>query len=43
MEGTNYIDHRLPCTDMISHIIVGENGIGLFDLYGRLLYVWIKD
>ena len=43
MEGTNYIDHRLPCAGMISHIIVGENGIELFDLYGRLLYIWIKD
>lgn len=43
MEGTNYIDHRLPCADMVRNVIVGKNGIALLDMYGRLLYIWIKD
>lgn len=43
MKGTNYIDHRLPCKDMIEYIIVGKWCVGFFDIHGSLLYLVIQD
>lgn len=38
-EGTNYIDHRIQCKDMIKHIAVGKECIIVFDINWQLLYV----
>ena len=43
MEGTNYIDHRFPCADMIKHIIVGKKSIVPIDIHGEILYFIIQD
>lgn len=44
MEGTNYIDHRLPCKDMIWQILViGGSLIAALDINGDLLYLVIRD
>lgn len=42
-EGTNYIDHRFPCADMIKHIIVGKECIAPIDIHGEILYFIIQD
>ena len=42
-EGTNYIDHRFPCKDMIRDVIVGRGWIATLDMYGNLLYLVIRD
>lgn len=39
MKGTNYIDHRFQCEDMIKHIAVGKGCIIVFDINWQLLYV----
>ena len=44
MEGTNYIDHRFPCKDMIGQILViGGSLIAALDINGDLLYLVIRD
>lgn len=43
MKGTNYIDHRLSCKDMVRSVIATSKGIELLDMYRRLLYIWIED
>ena len=43
MEGTNYIDHRLPCRDMIGDVIVGKWWVAFLDIHGNLLYLVIQD
>ena len=42
-KGTNYIDHRFPCADMIKHIIVGKECIAPIDIHGEVLYFVIQD
>lgn len=39
MKGTNYIDHRFQCKDMIKHTVVGKEYIIAFDINLQLLYV----
>lgn len=39
MKGTNYIDRRFQCKDMIKHIVVGKECIIAFDINLQLLYV----
>lgn len=39
MKGTNYIDNRFQCKDMIKHIVVGKECIIVFDINWQLLYV----
>nr|DAO24058.1 MAG TPA: hypothetical protein [Caudoviricetes sp.] len=43
MKGTNYIDHRFQCKDMIKHIAVGKGCIIAFDINLQLLYVVYND
>lgn len=43
MEGTNYIDNRFPCKDMVRHVIAGQGCIATIDAHGRLLYIVIFD
>lgn len=43
MEGTNYIDHRFQCGDMIRSILITKTSIKVIDIHGRLLYVIIPD
>ena len=45
MEGTNYIDHRLPCADMVKWLDLGELGCSykMIDVNGRLMYIIIYD
>ena len=43
MEGTNYIDHRFACRDMIKHIVVDKEHIIAFDIKWQLLYVVYND
>lgn len=44
MKGTNYIDHRFPCKDMIGQILViGGSLIAVLDINGDLLYLVIRD
>lgn len=44
MKGTNYIDHRFPCKDMIGQILViGSSLIAALDINGDLLYLVIRD
>lgn len=42
-KGTNYIDHRFPCRDMIKQIIAGRYWIAALDMYGNLLYLIRPD
>lgn len=42
-KGTNYIDHRLPCKDMIRDIIVGRRCIAVIDMNRNLLYLVMQD
>ena len=42
MEGTNYIDNRFPCKDMVGHVVAGEGCIALLGVHG-LLYIVIFD
>lgn len=42
-EGTNYIDHRFPCRDMIKQVIVSRWWIANLDMNGDLLYLVIRD
>lgn len=42
-EGTNYIDHRFPCSDMIKHIINLKECMALIDVHGNLLYYIMYD
>ena len=39
MKGTNYIDHRFPCKDMIRDIVVGRGWVAVLDMNGNLLYL----
>lgn len=45
MEGTNYIDHRLPCADMVKWLDLGELGCSykMIDAHGRLMCIIIYD
>lgn len=43
IKGTNYIDHRFPCADMIKHIIIGKECIAPIDIHGEILYFVIQD
>ena len=43
MKGTNYIDHRFPCKDMIGQILIIGGAIVALDIKGNLLYIVIKD
>lgn len=45
MEGINYIDHRLPCADMVKWLDLGELGCSykMIDVHGRLMYIIIYD
>lgn len=45
MEGTNYIDHRFPCGDMVRWMDLGELGCSyeMIDIHGRMMYVVIYD
>lgn len=38
-KGTNYIDHRFQCKDMIKHIAVGKECVITFDINWQLLYI----
>ena len=42
MEGTNYIDNRVPCKDIVKHVVAGEGCIALLGVHG-LLYIVIFD
>lgn len=42
-EGTNYIDHRFTCRDMIKQIIVGRCWVAALDMYGNLVYLITRD
>lgn len=42
MEGTNYIDNRFPCKDIVKHVVAGEGCIALLGVRG-LLYIVIFD
>ena len=42
-KGTNYIDHRFPCADMIRSILCCEGYIVPIDIHGRPLYIIIQD
>jgi hypothetical protein len=42
-EGTNYIDHRFSCKDMIRDVIVGRGWVAVLDMNGNLLYLIIRD
>lgn len=39
MKGTNYIDHRIQCKDMIKHIAVGKKCVIAFNINWQLLYI----
>ena len=43
IKGTNYIDHRFPCADMIKHIIACKECIATIDIHGEILYFIIQD
>lgn len=43
MEGTNYIDNRFPCKDIVGHVVSGEGCIALLGVHGELLYIVIFD
>lgn len=32
-KGTNCIDHRFPCADMVKHIVVGKMCIAPIDIH----------
>lgn len=38
-KGTNYIDHRFQCKDMIKHIVVGKECVIIFNINWQLLYI----
>lgn len=42
-KGTNYIDHRFPCADMIKRIIAVKGCIAPIDIHGEILYFIIQD
>nr|DAD56342.1 MAG TPA: hypothetical protein [Caudoviricetes sp.] len=42
-KGTNYIDHRFPCADMIKRIIAVKGCIVPVDIHGEVLYFVIQD
>lgn len=43
IKGTNYIDHRFPCADMIRSILCCNEYIAPIDIHGNLLYLIIQD
>lgn len=42
MKGTNYIDDKFPCKDIVRYIVADERGIALLGVHG-LLYIVIFD
>ena len=41
-KGTNYIDNRFPCKDIVKHVVADEGRIALLGVHG-LLYIVIFD